>query len=159
MSFRLVCTNGMISATAQRKYHVGKKSDSIDAMNEILQDSTKALNDKAFWASVNDLITYNLSDIAIQKELSRMNNAASTEMVGDTVEIINSVSKQYGLNETQNKSILDHLIKGADLSQWGLANAITRTAEDQDSYDDASKFEAVGGKIIELDKTQFSRLG
>jgi hypothetical protein len=45
---------------------------------------------------------------------------------------------------------LQHLIRGADLSAWGLANAVTRTAEDVADYDRASELEAAGGRVIEL---------
>jgi len=34
--------------------------------------------------------------------------------------------------------LLRHLIEGGDLSQYGLINAVTRTAEDAKFYDRAS---------------------
>ena len=46
--------------------------------------------------------------------------------------------------------MLKHLIKGGDLSAWALANAVTRAAADLESYDRATEFEALGGKVIEL---------
>jgi hypothetical protein len=37
-------------------------------------------------------------------------------------------------------------------------NAITRTAEDQESYDDASDMEKLGGRIVELTKDEWHTL-
>jgi hypothetical protein len=48
-----------------------------------------------------------------------------------------------------------HLIEGGDLSAWGLGNAITRSAQDVDSYDRATELEAVGGKVIELSPSEW----
>lgn len=36
------------------------------------------------------------------------------------------------------------------MSAWGLANAVTRAAQDVESYDRSQELEAVGGDIIEL---------
>jgi len=36
------------------------------------------------------------------------------------------------------------------LSAWGLANAVTRTAEDAADYNRATELEAAGGRVIEL---------
>jgi hypothetical protein len=46
--------------------------------------------------------------------------------------------------------VLSHLIQGGDLSRWGLANAITRQSQDEESYDMATQLEVDGGSVIEL---------
>ena len=52
--------------------------------------------------------------------------------------------------ETERKTILQNLIEGADLSRFGLMNAITATAESVNSYDRATEIEALGQKIVDL---------
>ena len=42
-----------------------------------------------------------------------------------------------------------------DLSVWGLANAVTRTAEDVADYDRATELEATGGRVIELPRADW----
>jgi hypothetical protein len=54
------------------------------------------------------------------------------------------------VTEGETSSVLRHLIRGGDLSAWGLANAVTRTAEDVADYDRATELEAAGGRVIEL---------
>ena len=46
--------------------------------------------------------------------------------------------------------------KGAFLSLWGLANAVTRSAEDCESYDRAIEMERIGGQVIELEPSVFN---
>jgi hypothetical protein len=41
-------------------------------------------------------------------------------------------------------------LRGDDLSQFGLINAVTRTAQDIPCYDRATEFEAMGGELLEM---------
>ena len=51
-----------------------------------------------------------------------------------------------------------HLITGGTLTRWGLVNALTRTAEDVDTYDRATDFERFGGQVIELPRRDWERI-
>ena len=59
-------------------------------------------------------------------------------------------TKEYGNSEAESKGILGHLIAGGDLSLYGLANAVTRQAQDVESYDRSTELEATGYKIITM---------
>ncbi len=155
MSFRLVCTNGMISATSLRKNHI---QGACDGLEGIVSMETQHLNNRAVFATVKDMISHNLKDSTISAELDRYNNAATNKIENDIIEVVEKTAKNFNINEAQTKNVLDHLIKGGDLSQWGLANAYTRTAEDIESYDEATRFEALGGKIINLKQTEWHQL-
>ena len=49
------------------------------------------------------------------------------------------------------RKMLQHLIAGGDLSQYGAAaNAVTRLAHDAESYDRAFELEGLGGQVIDL---------
>ena len=54
--YRLICTNGLITSQALRKYHIGKVSSDFDDIREILSDRAKELSDAAFWQSVYDIV-------------------------------------------------------------------------------------------------------
>jgi hypothetical protein len=57
--------------------------------------------------------------------------------------------RRLTLTDDEKSSVLGHLILGGDVSAWGLANAVTRTAEDLADYDRAIELEAAGGRVIE----------
>ena len=61
------------------------------------------------------------------------------------------LQKKAGLTDDERGGIMRHLITGGDLSQWGLANAVTRHSQDVAGYDRATELEVLGGTIIELD--------
>ena len=82
---------------------------------------------------------------------ARGNKVEATQVT----KVVEVVSEKHGFNEEEKKSVLAHLIERGDLSQWGLSSAITRTAEDVESYDRASELETVGGQVIELPANQW----
>ena len=47
------------------------------------------------------------------------------------------------------KSVIhQHFVNDGNLTEWGFANAITRTANDQQSYETATRLEEIGGKVL-----------
>jgi hypothetical protein len=60
--------------------------------------------------------------------------------------------RHQGLSSGEGDGILAHLIRGGDLSQWGLCSAIARMSQDIEDYDRATELERIGGKLIELPK-------
>lgn len=148
-----ICTNlaTIEAAGSLRKYHVGGKHELGDDVYKLLSDSTRRLDNAATFAKVRDIAKAafdpdRLQDI-IDKHITPM---TERKIVGDVVKVVELTGKRLGFNEGEKKSVLQHLAAGGDLTQYGLFNAITRTAEDLPDYDRASDFERFGGKLIEL---------
>ena len=53
---------------------------------------------------------------------------------------------------------LNYLIKGGDLSLYGLSNAITRASQDVESYDRATALEGIGWQVATMPKTQWKEI-
>ena len=157
--YRLVCTNGLISNTAMRKYHVGK-SNEFENVQEYFSNETRQLDDRAFWMKVKDIVltafNRDIFDSLVEKISATTANQISTGALDKVVEI--TTKKLSIVNEKSKSSILKHLIEGRDLSQWGLANAITRTANDCENYEHATELERSGGAVIELPKTEWEEI-
>lgn len=155
--FRQVCTNGLIGQVTMRKYHVGRgNGTAFEDVQEVLRDETREASDKAFWMQVQDVVRHSFNRENFVAMLNSFNEAAQKAIEGNPVKVVEVVKKEYALTDSQSQSVLMHLIQGGDLTQWGLANAITRTAEDQPDYETATDFERLGGKIIELGKKEWS---
>ena len=148
---RLVCNNGMTVADAGvRKYHAGKRlTNAYEVDSEIFSEGTRRQSDKAFWMQVNDLVDTVLSEDKFEYVLDKYRKAASIEIENPT-EAVKIVSDRFSVNEVESDGILAHLAKGGDLSQWGLANAVTSLAHDAEEYQRAVELESIGGQVIEL---------
>ena len=65
----------------------------------------------------------------------------------DIPQMVELAAADYGLNKAEGSGVLDHLIRGGDLSLYGLSNAITRAAQDVESYDRSTEMESIGGFV------------
>jgi hypothetical protein len=62
------------------------------------------------------------------------------------------------MNQNEQDSILQYLISGGDLSQYGLSNAITRASQDVESYDRATALEGIGWQVATMPGQQWKEL-
>jgi hypothetical protein len=73
----------------------------------------------------------------------------------DDVEL---ASKSYGLLEYEGKGVLEHLIRGGDLSLYGLANSVTRYAQDVQSYDRSTELEMTAWEMLNMSRNEWTKL-
>lgn len=161
--YRLVCSNGMISNTAMKKYHVGRSQSEQDFYG-LLTEDTRNLDDQAFWAKVKDLVMASLQPENFQGEIERIRYAANNEIRNqDPMEVVELAMRATSVTgkETKN-SILASLASGnenAGFTQWGLMNAFTRTAQSNAlDYQQGIELERAAGKLLDLSPKQWERI-
>jgi len=160
MTFRLVCLNGMISATSIRQTHLGRKlGEYDDSVEEYFTDRTKALTDQAFWHQIQDVVKGTLGNGDwIKSEVIKYREAKEREIARPKSEVIEIVQKKHGFSNNEGEGILENFIKSGDFTLWGLANAVTRTAQDAGNYDRRIEMERIGNNIVELPKNEYEIL-
>ena len=175
---RLACKNGMvINDWGKRKYHVGKSNAeggmSADEAYRLYTDKTKEMTDQVFWHQVRDLVTASLSEDGFGEIVSSLKESTTKQIQEQNpFEVMEVVEKKWGtltgrgsrsIRSEEKQGILQHLIhaKGdtaLGMTQWGLANAITRQAEDVENYDRATELESLGYQVATLDNKRFDAL-
>lgn len=161
--YRLVCTNGLITNAAIRKFHIGR-DQSEGHVRELLTDETLRITDEAFWAQVRDVVVGSLREDVFQKQVDLLRVAANEPIKNfDIPRVVELSMKAIGITgEKTKQSIIAQLANGADgagLNKWGLINAVTASArEDHVSYDEAVDIERAASKILELPKSQWSQI-
>ncbi len=158
--YRLACLNGMIvNDLAMKRYHVGRSNGhGDDAIQALLRDETKALNDRAFWATVQDVVQGTLQEATFQQIVDRWRDATQELITRDPVQVVEVTAKRFGLSEPERGQVLRHLVDGGELSRYGLANALTRASQDVEDYDRATDLERLGGQLIELPRQAWQEL-
>lgn len=161
MLYRLVCLNGMIRGFAMKRYHVGKRADGSgdEVAIDYYQGDTQEATNRAFQLQVRDTVAAAFDQVRFNSELTRFREAAEQKI--QTVklqDVIEDVTKRLTLTQGEKESALKNLIEGADLSKWGLANAITALANDHKDYDRAVELERLGGNIIDLSPSEWSSI-
>ena len=157
--YRLSCLNGArMKDYGLSKYHVGRiAGQGKDAM-EFFKDETLQADDKAFMLKLQDVVAAAADDVKFKAIVDRMSETTENEIVSDPIEVIEVVQKKFNLSDGEKSGVLQSLIKGGDLSQYGLSNAITEMSQDQPDYDRASDLERLGGQIIELKPSEWKTI-
>lgn len=152
--FRLVCLNGLIvNSASMNARHVGGRIGNDDKLLEILSEEAIRADDTAILLKVRDVVRSSFDEVRFGKFVQQMRDATLDRMEGDVVEAVKILAKKHSLNEFEGDSVLRHLIEGADLSRYGMLNAVTRTAQDVGSYDRATDLETLGGTILNMTQT------
>ena len=160
---RLVCTNGMVVTDfGKRRYHVGKKNNEVLDINdayEVYSDATKELTDQAFWHQVRDVVKATLTQNRFETILDSFREATQIPMNEDPMTVVEKTQKKFHLSDGDKGGILQHLLEDKDYTKWGLANAVTRTAEDSNDYDRATELETLGWNVVQMPKRDWLAIG
>ena len=117
----------------------------------IYRNETIEADDKAFLMKLEDSVKAAVDQARFAAIVDKMREATEATMEAKVVpQVVELASKEYGITETEGKGVLGHLIAGGDLSLYGLANAVTRQAQDVESYDRSTELETMGYKIITM---------
>jgi hypothetical protein len=150
--YTLACTNGMVvskglGAAALRRVHVGRRVQADDGFR-VFRDETLAADDRAFFMAAADVVRAAVDEVRFRDLLDAMRQAAESGPVRDAVGAVEQLAKVERLSDGEKHGVLTHLAAGGDLSRWGVLSAVTRQAEDVESYDRATELEELGGKIL-----------
>lgn len=158
------CTNlALFSNGGMKRTHVGarhKLADGLDVadLDAIMTSATKQKTLEALWMQVRDVIAAAFDDKVIAKRLEAVEVAAGRQIAGKVDAVVDVVAERFDLVEGERDSVFKHLIEGGSLTQYGLHAAITRAAQDVASYDRATELEYLGGRVLELPRTEWAAL-
>lgn len=156
---KLSCLNGATRKTGGfAALHVGKGLNGDEESFAWFRDDTRRAEDIAFWKKVRDTVEHQLDSLEFEKMLQVMGDASQREIEGDVTKAILVVQDHFNWNEGEKAGVLSHLIKGGDLSQYGLMNAVTRYSQDVPDYDRATEFEYMGMDVVELPKQKWEEI-
>jgi len=153
---RLVCLNGAVINDAKfAMRHVGSRIKQGDDVYELMSDEAIKADDKALMLKVRDVVRASFDQERFNGYLKAMRESTEDKITGDVVESVKMLSKKNSLNDFEQGGVLRHLIEGGDLSRWGMLNAVTRTAQDVESYDRSHELETLGGNILTLPRSDW----
>src|SRR5690606_37498695 len=136
--YRLSCKNGaIISDRAMRKYHVGRYHEEINELTELFRDETKQANDQAFLMKLEDVTRAALKETNYDFLKNIVIDANTRKIEAGPSKVLERVTEEFGLRKEETEGVLQALINGGsqEMTQWGLANAVTWVANHRDEYE------------------------
>ncbi len=142
-----VCRNGMtITKDALRAVHLGGRLD--DGVIRWSHD-TQQRNLDLITAQARDAVTTFLDTRYVEKTIAQMSQTAGNP-VSDPQETIQIISQRLRFTDDQQKTILNHFIRGGDLSAGGVMHAVTSAARTLSDADAAHEMEAAAVHALDL---------
>ena len=142
-----VCDNGLtITKDAIRAVHLGERHDEgVITWSGNTQDKTLAL----ITAKTTDAV-HAFLDPAYAEHAVRDIEKAAGRPVADPAETVRTVSQRLRFTDTQQAGILNHFIRGGDLTAGGVMHAVTSVAQTLTDADAAHEMEAAALRALEL---------
>jgi hypothetical protein len=139
--FRVQCTNGMvIEELVTRQIHLGNGADEFD---ETIYLSIRR--------SIRELFSRFGEIIQVMRETTEIK-------IRNPGTVISNVVEHYRLSEAQKENILMAFGAEPEHDQYGIANAVARAAQREESWEKALDLERVGGKLVALPVPEFKSL-
>lgn len=157
--YRLVCSNGMVVNDAKtRKYHAGRGNEATEDYT-LYSNETLMADDKALMLKIRDTVMAVVDETKFEKVVGMMRQAKDAKITtGNIPAMVEMAGTDFGLTKKEGESVLDYLIRGGDLSLYGLANSVTRAAQDVASYDRSTAMESIGYSILGMTSKQWNKL-
>lgn len=154
--YRLACLNGMILPdNAFRAYHVGRQ---IEDNAALWADDTRKADDRAVLLKVRDMVAGAVDATRFAGTIEKMTGLTAIRIEGNPNSAVEVLAKKVGATDDEAGGVMRALIDGGDLSAWGMLNAITYQAHTLKSYDRAVEFEAMGGALLNLPRSEWREI-
>ncbi len=155
--YKLQCTNLWTIEEGYRQRHLGKTLEAGDD-GALYRSDTRQADAKARLLKIRDHVANALDETRFKALVGRMQETAEVRLEGSVEKIVELTARKFGLMQGEKEDVLRNLIEGADLSLWGLTNAVTATAQKAESYDRATELEAAGGRMFALPAAEIREL-
>jgi len=160
-TYRDYCTNGMVFGSQEmfgfkRIHRGGRVIEGVDY--QVLSDEAVEADDKALMLQVRDTVKAAGSQELFDKMMDQMKSAADSSQIIAPEKGIELLGQEIGLTDTERSRALINLIEDRDYSKWGALNAVTKLANDADTYDRATELETFGGRILQMPLRQWEKI-
>lgn len=142
-----ICRNGLtITRDALRNVHVGGK---LDAGIIKWSDDTQRKNLELVTSQTRDAVSTFLDVDYVRGAVASLTEQAVTPLdkPADAVKI---VAKQLAFSAERTEAVLDHFIRGGQMTAGGIMQAVTSVAQTIDDADAAAEFENAGVQALAL---------
>lgn len=159
--YRLVCTNGMVvadRAASSRTQHLGRGNFAGEDYS-LYSNETLLADNNALMMKIRDTVRASADLARFNQTIERMRTARDAKITAQSIPMmIELAATDYNLSKSESEGVLQHLLRDEDMTLYGLANAVTRTAQDIDSYDRSTELESLGYSILTMSGSAWHRL-
>lgn len=157
--YRVRDGNGIaVGGATTKRIHRGRASSAQEhfmlASQEVLTQA-----DRTFLTELQETVRSATDEEQFSQIVTLMQNARELPLnTADIPAVVHMTGHVFGITESEQTGVLQHLTASNDLSLYGLANAVTRHSQDIESYDRATDLEGIGFNILSMPPRQWNRI-
>ncbi|MCM1488903.1 MAG: DUF932 domain-containing protein, partial [Firmicutes bacterium] len=112
-----------------------------------------------FLAQIRETVREAVDEPQFEQTVARIREARERLFSADHVlDVVQETGREFGVTESEQDGVLNHLTADNDMSLYALANAVTRHSQSVESYDRATTLEAIGYNILSMPSAQWNRI-
>lgn len=144
----LVCTNGMlVTKDAMRNVHLGGK---LETGVIRWSDKTQKVNLDLIKAKTTDAVSTFLDSDYVAQVVADIEAKAGDKLERPATDTVEVVGKNLGWTEGEQAGILDHFIRGGQMTKGGVLNAVTSYSQVISDPDRADELDSSALRVLEL---------
>lgn len=147
-----VCFNVASVEKIFGRVHLGSKMP-----EGMFKQDTIAADAEATYLKIRDAVSTCFDREKLKRTIGMVESAQSTPVI-KPVDATEQVMKAYDMTDNKKDKILEYFLRDYDPSQFGLSQAVSRLAQDEESGDDAHDLEIVSGKLLTMKSGAFTSL-
>lgn len=156
------CTNGCVFGTCNlfsfSRSHIGGRVFGNENL-ELVSNRTQSLENELILSQVNDAMQTLADPKNVRTMADSLKAAANTPKVKDPIGAVELLASNMQLRDKEKNSMLETFLRDQDYTQFGLASALTEVANNESiaSYSRACEIEDLGGRVLSLNQSAWSR--
>ena len=157
--YRVRSQTGMfVNDAATKRNHVGR-TNFAEIHFQLNSTENTTLDDHAFLQTIQTSVRNSADMPRFQSVVEMMRRSRTMQMDTRNIPgVVKQVGRDFGITESEQAGVLQHLLTNDDMTQYGLANAVTQHSQDVDSYDRATDLEGIGYNIMAMPQNQWNRI-
>ena len=159
MVWRLVCSNGMISGSLNRRHHIGSRLDVGESgISEYVTDETVEADLKAQQLTIRDIFKGAISTTSNLENLIKPLKEAAGIKIEKPKATIEKLSQRFSFSEETTDKFMENFFTEGNMTKWGVINGITALSHNSKDADEQYGFEQSGWEVANMTDTDWSTI-
>lgn len=157
--YRVQSQTGMfVNNSATKRNHLGR-TNFAEIHFQLNSTESCTLDDHAFLQTIQGSVRSSANTERFHSVVEMMRRSRTAQMDTRNIPgVVKHAGKDFGITESEQSGVLQHLMASDDMTQYGLANAVSRHSQDVDNYDRATDLEGIGYSIMAMPQNQWNRI-
>ena len=115
--------------------------------------------DNALLEKIRTAVQNTLNETVFDEIVERMREAIDARInTADVPAVVGAASNEFGITDSEQSGVLQHLLEHQDMSLYGLASAVTQQSHDSESYERATNLEGISYQMLTMPHRQWERI-